>query len=243
MEIKTIGTGAISAEERSACTLVDNKILVDCGNGIVKTLLEQNVDIDQIDTLLITHLHGDHFLDIPFLIMQRNFDTASNELNVYCPAGTTEAVAQLIKIAYADISDWTVLRDKAKVKFIEFNSLDNQEVTEGYFVDSYIVSHGNIRPAYGFTIRHRDKVVGFSGDTAYCDSVERILENSDVAVLDSIFIESTEKHMGAHDIEKLAKKYNKKIIPTHMATPAREYLREKKLDNVVIARDGQVIKI
>ena len=58
-----IGTGAISVKQRSACSLVDDKILIDCGNGIVKTLLEQDVNINKIDTLLITHLHGDHFLD------------------------------------------------------------------------------------------------------------------------------------------------------------------------------------
>ncbi len=68
MKIKMIGTGAISVKERSACCLIDERILVDCGNGIVKTLLEHNVNTNKIDTLLITHLHGDHFLDIPFLI-------------------------------------------------------------------------------------------------------------------------------------------------------------------------------
>lgn len=90
-----IGTGAISVKQRSACTLIDNKILVDCGNGIVKTMLEQNIDINKIDTLLITHLHGDHFLDIPFLIMQRNFSNSENELHIYCPKGTKESVGKL----------------------------------------------------------------------------------------------------------------------------------------------------
>lgn len=48
MRIKTIGTGAISVKQRSACSLIDNKILIDCDNGIVKTLLEQNVDIKEL---------------------------------------------------------------------------------------------------------------------------------------------------------------------------------------------------
>ena len=41
MKIKTVGTGNIYVADRSACTLIDDHILVDCGNGIVKTLLQQ----------------------------------------------------------------------------------------------------------------------------------------------------------------------------------------------------------
>ena len=96
MKIKMIGTGAISVKDRSSCCLIDERIMVDCGNGIVKTLLEQNVDINNIDTLLITHLHGDHFLDLPFLIMQRNFFSANNDLNIYCPNGTEKVIAKRV---------------------------------------------------------------------------------------------------------------------------------------------------
>ena len=46
MKLKLVGTGAITGKERSACSLVDEKILIDCGNGIVKTLTEQGIDIN-----------------------------------------------------------------------------------------------------------------------------------------------------------------------------------------------------
>ncbi len=107
MKLKMIGTGALSVKDRSSCSLIDDRILIDCGNGILKTLLEQNVDISKIDILLITHLHGDHFLDIPFLIMQRDFISAEKELNIYGPEGTENTIAKLISLAYANIEDWT----------------------------------------------------------------------------------------------------------------------------------------
>lgn len=37
MKLQMIGTGAIGAKERSACSLIDEKILIDCGNGNIKT--------------------------------------------------------------------------------------------------------------------------------------------------------------------------------------------------------------
>lgn len=238
MRVKTIGTGAISVKQRSACSLIDNKILIDCGNGIVKTLLEQNVDIKEINTLLITHLHGDHFLDIPFLIIQRKFCSACNELNIYCPKGTEEAIEKIINLIYSDIEDWKALRDKTKVKFIEFENLTNKEVTNGYFVDSYEVKHGDFKPAYSFVLKNGDKSVGFSGDSIYCENIETIVKKTDISILDMSFIDSNNKHMGAHDIENLVNKYDKKIIATHMSESVRQYGNEIKNSKLIIPNDG-----
>ena len=242
MEIKTVGTGAISAKSRSACTLIDSRILVDCGNGIVKTLLEQNIDISKIDTLLITHLHGDHFLDIPLLIMHRSFESITNPLNIYCPFGTEQTVDSIFRLIYPDLKDWTVLRDKTNVKFIEFDNLDNVEVTDNYFVSSYDVVHGNFKPAFGYVITCKGKSVGLSGDSGYCENIEKINENSDISVLDMSFLDSLRTHLGVHDIEILSSKFNKKIIPTHMSEPAREYIIERNLENVVVMNDGDTLE-
>lgn len=243
MKLKTIGTGGVSAKDRSSCSLIDDRILIDCGNGILKTLLEQNVDISKIDTLLITHLHGDHFLDIPFLIMHRNFVSAKNELNIYGPEGTENTIAKLISLAYAEIDDWTKARDKAHVKFIEFKLLNNKEVTSNYFVDSFEVSHGSFKPAYGYIIKCSNKSIGFSGDSAYCENIDKIICNSDLSVLDMNYINGNNKHMGIQNIEFLAKKYEKRIILNHMSQEARELAKEKKIENLIVPNDGDEFEI
>lgn len=243
MKLKIIGSGALSIKERSACALIDGRILVDCGNGILKTLLEQNVDISKIDTLLITHLHGDHFLDIPFLIMHRNFVSASNELHIFGPEGLESTIAKLIALSYSDIKDWTVLRDKTKVKFMEFKSLNNVEVTEKYFVDSYEVIHGNLKPVFGYIVKLNNRSIGFSGDSSYCENIDKIVSNSDISVLDMSSIDSSPKHMGINDIELLAKKYNKQIISTHMSEESRNIARDKKIKNLIIPNDGDEFEI
>ena len=39
MKLKLIGTGAITGKERSACSLIDGRILIDCGNGFDKKIV------------------------------------------------------------------------------------------------------------------------------------------------------------------------------------------------------------
>lgn len=239
MKVKVIGTGAITSKERNACTLIDEKILVDCGNGIVKTLMEQDVDILKIDTLLITHLHGDHFLDIPFLILYRRAFAPEKALNVYCPKGTTDIIGKLINLGFPDAPDWNNDRIKANVEFKEFDRLDNIEVTPGYIVNSYNVEHSNMKSAYGYTIEAEGKVVGLSGDSSYCKTIEEIVEISDVSVLDTSLETGNEKHMGINDIKVLLDKYGKTIISTHINTKTRQIANEYKIDNWIIPKDGE----
>lgn len=236
MQVKIIGSGSIAGQSRSASALVDGKILVDCGNGIVKTIPEQY--LPKIEVLLITHLHGDHFLDILFLILCRHFAQMETPLTIYCPQGTEKVIQSLFALTYPGLDAEKIIAS-AKTKFTEFTELQNQEVVRGYFVSSYRVKHGAME-AYAFTIRHDGKTVSFSGDSAYCDSINKILAQSDVAVLDANFVVGNEKHMGADTIQQLAQSYPAvTIIPTHMRDDARQILIESKQNNLIVPEDGQ----
>ena len=68
MNVKLVGTGAIYTKYNGACTLVDNKLIVDMPNGTLKQLLKNGIDCKNIKTILITHKHGDHTADVPFFL-------------------------------------------------------------------------------------------------------------------------------------------------------------------------------
>lgn len=240
MKLRMVGTGSIAGQARSASTLIDGKILVDCGNGIVKTIPEQY--IPQIDVLLITHLHGDHFLDIIFLILCRHFEQMDDVLRIYCPHNTEKTVRDIFALSYPGM-DLGQIFTNAKVEFMEFDELKDAEVTPGYFVTSYPVRHGKIE-AYGFTVRHNDSVVGFSGDSAYCKSIDEIIQKSDAAILDANFMLGNEKHMGLDTMQELARKFpNTLIIPTHMRNDVRRAAQNFKLGNLLVPHDSQEITI
>ena len=46
---------------RSSSVLIDEHILVDCGEHALDSLAIQNIPLEQIDALFLTHLHSDHF--------------------------------------------------------------------------------------------------------------------------------------------------------------------------------------
>lgn len=244
MKLKLVGTGAIIGKERSACSLVDEKILIDCGNGIVKTLTEQGIDINNIEAILITHLHADHFFDLPFFILVKNIYKSQKMTRIYCPKGTEKIIEHLSNDYVAGkasvFENW---KKESKLEFVEFDNLKDEEIAKGYYADSYIVEHGEQKPAYGYVIRKENKAVGFSGDSTYCESIDIIVQNTDIAVLDMSFPKRNEAHMGVDDIEMISNKFNKKIVATYMSKLARELAKDKNIKNLIIPNDGDEIEI
>lgn len=244
MKIRLVGTGSLTAAESSACSLIDDKILVDCGNGIVKTLLRQERDLLDIEALLVTHFHGDHVLDIPFLILIRSFSLPARRLKIYGPEDTKKKIALLVQLTFSDIAHkWEKTLELAKVDFIEFDHLEDEEVLPGYKVSAYSVIHGDEPNCYGYTVEHEGKVAGFSGDSALCEGIEQIVSKADVSILDMSFVRPFDSHMCVEDIEKLLKKYDKLIIPTHMNKFAREEGKKINNRNLLVLTDGGEIEL
>ena len=244
MKLKLVGTGAITGKERSACSLIDGKILIDCGNGIVKTLTEQGIDINNIEAILITHLHADHFFDLPFFILVKNIYNSQKITRIYCPKGTEKIIEHLSNDYVAgQASAFENWKNNSKVEFIEFDDLKDKEIVTGYYANAYVVEHGEQKPSYGYVIRKENKAIGFSGDSTYCESIDIIIQNSNITVLDMSFPKRNEAHMGVDDIECISNKFNKKIVATHMSKPARELAKDKNIKNLTIPNDGDEIEI
>lgn len=244
MKVKTVGTGSIWAKERSACTLIDNKILVDCGNGITKTLMEQDVDIYKIEVILITHFHIDHFLDLPMFILTRSLEESPKILKIYGPKGIQKNCEDVYNKFMSDGGYFLDVMKKSNVRFFEFENLIDEEAINNYYITSYLVQHGNLNNAYGYTVKNNNKIVGLSGDSGYCESIANIVKNSDIAVLDTSFLTGNRDHMGIDNIEKICASYsNKKIISTHMRNPSRLEALKRDIPNLSVPIDGQEFEI
>ncbi len=57
--------------------------LIDCVDGISKSLLINNINFNSIKNIFISHLHADHFAGIASLITQMKLENRFDELNLY----------------------------------------------------------------------------------------------------------------------------------------------------------------
>jgi len=94
MKLTFLGTSAgRPTKERNVSALglefdQDNKwYLFDCGEGTQRQIMKSRLSIGKLDTIFITHLHGDHYYGLPGLLSTKKLETSLKALTIYGPKG------------------------------------------------------------------------------------------------------------------------------------------------------------
>ena len=88
-------------------------VVVDLGSGTLANL-QRHVAIADVDALVLTHEHPDHWLDLPLLRNAMRYVLDLADLPVYGTAGTARQAAELIR-EMAPTLRWTVVDESSDV--------------------------------------------------------------------------------------------------------------------------------
>jgi len=97
MKITFLGTsGSMPTQSRSSsCIAIKRKgeiILLDCGEGAQRRMVEARLGFRRPTRIFVTHLHGDHVLGLPGLLQTMNLLGRERPLHVYGPRGLTQFI-------------------------------------------------------------------------------------------------------------------------------------------------------
>src|SRR2546423_3004329 len=103
--VRFLGTGDAfgSGGRFQTCIHVDtgsNAFLIDCGASSLVAMKRYEVDPARVSTVLVTHLHGDHFGGVPFLVLEGQFSKRSAPLAVAGPPGTRERITAAMEVLF-----------------------------------------------------------------------------------------------------------------------------------------------
>lgn len=144
MKLIFLGTsGSMPTKERGLTSIAlrrENELLLfDCGEGTQRQMTHTKISPMKVDTIFITHFHGDHFLGIPGLVQTMSLMDRGRKLEIYGPSGTEKKISTLLKIpTYA-------------LKFeIEIRDLNPEEVIrrEYYQIETAKANHSAPGIAY-----------------------------------------------------------------------------------------------
>jgi len=160
------------------------RMLFDCGQGIITRLLESggpaaNPNI-AVDRVFISHLHSDHYADLPALYNFAWLYRDGDPLHVWGPGpgpnspfGMGSIMPLLRAVDDADI----YIRCCLFTLFTFAESGEETVVTElkpgvvyqsnGVTVTAFLVNHMPVNPAYGFRVDYQGHSFVYSGDTRY----------------------------------------------------------------------------
>ena len=165
-------------------------LLLDLGSGALG-VLQRHVSPDDLDAVVITHLHPDHCVDLCGLYVTRRYRPAGplpQRLPVHGPAGTAERAT----LMYHGLE-----RGGMEAEFAFEVIADAAPLTVGPFtITPYAVNHPV--EAYGYRVEAGGAVLAFTGDTDDCENLVPLLQGADLALLDSAFIDGRDVVRGIH---------------------------------------------
>lgn len=192
-----LGTGTPNADpDRSgpavAVVTGGRAYLVDAGPGVVRRAAAaaqrgfRELVADRLSIVFITHLHSDHTVGLPDLMLTPWVLERSVPLEVYGPPGIKAMTDHLLE-AYAE--DIRIRQGGLEPEKSEGYKVEAHEITEGEVyrdsnvtVSAFAVPHANWEHAFGYRFEARDRVIVISGDTRPSEAVARACSGCDILV-------------------------------------------------------------
>jgi len=163
------------------------KFLVDAGRGALQRLGQLKVRWQDVDGVLLTHLHSDHVVGFPDLWLTGWLVGPGRDrpLQVWGPRGTKKMMSHLEQAYEFDIRI-RLYDDRAAPEGIVVLAEDISEgiVVEkgGLKITAFEVDHKPIKPAFGYRVDYGGRSVVLSGDTRVSQNLIRHAQGVDLLV-------------------------------------------------------------
>lgn len=157
-------------------------ILLDCGFTAASAFWGCSDDPLDLDALWISHLHGDHFLGLPQLLIRFSEHARTKPLQVSGVSGTSVAVKQAMELAYP--GKWGRLG--FEIEFTEASSRDTFQLAG---MQARAVPMEHPVPGLGIKLHAENRSLFYTGDGRLERSFWPVLEGCDLAVCEAFTLE------------------------------------------------------
>ena len=217
-------------------------LLVDCGATTPVALKVRNLDFDRVDGIVLTHLHGDHFGGLPFLLLEAQLLTRrTRPLTIAGPPGTRERIMAAMEIFFpgASANQW-----RFAFEIVEIVPGQPADIL-GHAVETTEVVHRSGAPSTAVRITDGARVFAYSGDTEWTEVLVPVAAGADLFVVECYAFKGRfPGHLSWEVLEpRLPELRARRIMVTHMSSLMLEHRSEAANAGVMVARDGDVVEI
>ena len=243
ISLQFIGSGDAfgSGGRLQACMLLrgaGDDVVIDLGASSLVGLKRAHIDTASLKWIAISHLHGDHFGGLPFLVLDGQFSRREETLTIAAPAGAEQRVTALMEASFPGSS--TVQR-KFDVVYKELHHGEWVELGPAR-ITCREVDHVSGAPSLALRIEYGGRVVAYSGDTAWTDSLVELAHHADLFVCEGYTLTRPIRyHMDVTTLlSHLGEIGCRRMIVTHMGP---DMLANRGAVEVEFAEDGLLVEI
>jgi ribonuclease BN (tRNA processing enzyme) len=207
-------------------------VLLDCGATSLTALRKAGLDPGEIGAVFVSHLHGDHFGGLPFLILDGQFSRRVAPLLVAGPPGTGQRLSEAMECLFPGSSR---VPRRFEVTVVELSPGETKDVA-GIRIHAWEASHPSGAPALVLRLAVGGKVIAYTGDTAWTPAIAEASRRADLLIAEAYYWDKAVPHhlrycdLAGHEITA------RRIILTHMSADMldRETVHQAARDGLVV---------
>ena len=223
------------------CMLVEgesSRFLIECGASSLIAMKRFQVSPNAIDTILISHLHADHFGGLPFFVLDAQFSKRRSPLTIAGPPGLGRRFTEAMDLFFPGSSK---IMQKFDVRILELEP-GVPTLINHLSVIPYIVSETHVAGSLSFALRVEAdrRILTYSGDADWSAELTRAAHAADLFVCEAYFYEKEIRyHINLKTLEKhLPEISPKRLILTHMSSDMLSRINSISYET---AEDGKVV--
>ena len=189
--------------------------LIDCGASSLPALKRFGIVLEDIDLILITHFHGDHFGGLPFLLLDAQFTRRMRPLVIAGPEGIEMRLATLMEAMFENSSKRRRSFDLGIVAL-------KPETTHSFGamnVTPFPVVHGDSGgPFLAYRIETEGRIIAYTADTEWTEALIPLGREADLFISEAYFHDKPVKnHLNLKTLEAHLEEIGpKRLMITHM---------------------------
>jgi ribonuclease BN (tRNA processing enzyme) len=218
------------------------KILMEAGPTVLCAMKRMEVKPADIDVILISHLHGDHFGGLPFLILEYLWESPRRTTMVIAGPRHLEERTWVLFRTMFPFSRGDLERVKRQLKFVVLEPGDDKRIGPAR-VRTIRVPHMKRNPSLALRVELAGKTIAFTGDSGWTDALVPFTAGADLFMCECTYFQSTQLdfHM---NYPLLVKKRSSldvgRMLLTHIGREVMEHDSEVKLE---MAADGMKVHV
>ena len=230
----------------NTCIVVDGivrsgemRFTIDFGASSLVALNQLGVAHNSIDAVLLTHLHGDHFGGLPFMLLDAMLGAGrTTPLTI---AGPVQVQARVEAALEALFPGSGVMEPKFALNYVELSVGQANDIL-GLTVTPHAARHTPQTNPTALRVGVGDKVVTYSGDGEFTEDLCAASRDADLFIAECYFHDkAVPGHMNYKDIETHGQDFGaKRMVLTHLGP---QMLAARALVTEQCAEDGLVITL
>lgn len=268
IKLQVLGSGGPELDDNRASSAyiiwIDNKskVLIDFGGGASYNFEKAKASIEDLDVILLTHLHIDHTADLPSLLKASYFSRRTKDIELFGPSKglfVPDTKTFINRLFENKKGAWEYMGDfldgsasfKLNTNIVSFSKeIKTIYKKDDIKIEAISVHHGPI-PAVAYKVFIKDKSITFSGDMSNkYNTLEKLALNTDILLAHNAVPKKAKGvarnlHMTPKQIGLIAKNAQiKNLVLSHRMNRTlgkekitKEEIRESYKDKINFAND------